>query len=36
LAESVQTLLSFYLVNKMFWCVGIILLVEFSTYLEKF
>ena len=33
---SVQTLVSFYLLNKLLRCVGIILLVEFSKYLESF
>ena len=31
---TVQTLVSFYLLNKMLRCVGIILLVEFSKYLK--
>jgi len=33
---SVQTLVSFYLLNKMPWCAGIKLLVKFSKYLESF
>jgi len=36
LADKVQTLLSFYILNKMLQCVGIILMVEFSKYLESF
>ena len=28
--QSVQTHVYFYLLNKLLWCVGIILLVEFS------
>ena len=34
--QSVQTLIAFYLLNKMLRCVGIIILVEFSIYLESF
>jgi len=36
LEDKVQTLVSFYLLNKMLRYVGIILLVEFSKYLESF
>jgi len=36
LADSVQTLVSFYLLNKMLRLVGIILLVGLSKYLESF
>jgi len=36
LEDEVQTLVSFYLLNKMLQRVGIILLVEFSKYLESF
>jgi len=36
LADSVQTHISFYLLNKMLWCVGIVLLVELPKYLESF
>ncbi len=36
MADKVQTLISFYLLNKMLRYVGIILLVEFSKYLERF
>jgi len=36
LAEKVQTLISFYLLSDMLRCVGIIVLVEFSKYLESF
>src|SRR6218665_3226362 len=36
LADKVQTLISFYLLNKMLQCVGIVFLVEFSKYLESF
>jgi len=34
--QSVRTLTSIYLLKKMLWCVGILLLVEFSKYLESF
>src|SRR6218665_1875728 len=34
--QSLQTFVSFYLLNKMLWNVGIILLVQFSEYLESF
>src|SRR6218665_3586947 len=34
--QSLQTFVSFYLLNKMLRNVGIILLVEFSKYLESF
>ena len=33
---KVQTIISFYLLNKMLRCVAIILLVELSKYLESF
>jgi len=36
LADKVQRLISFYPLNKMLWCVGIIFLVEFSKYMESF
>jgi len=36
LADKIQTLISFYLLNKNLWCVEIILLVELSKYLESF
>jgi len=36
LADKVQTLISFYLLNKTLRCVGIVLLVELSKYLESF
>jgi len=35
-AEEVQMLISFYLLNQMLWCVGIIFLNEFSKYLQSF
>ena len=34
--QSVQTLVSFYLLNKVLRCIGVILLVEFSKYPESF
>jgi len=34
LADEVQTLVSFYLLHKMLWCVGIIFLIDFSKYLR--
>jgi len=36
LADEVHTLISFYLLNKMLWCVGIIFMIEFSKYLGSF
>jgi len=36
LADKVQALISFYLLNKMLLHVGIIFLVEFYKYLESF
>jgi len=36
LADKVQTLISFYLLNKMLRCVRIILLVELSKYFGNF
>ena len=34
--QSLQTFVSFYLLNKMSWNIRIILLVQFSKYLESF
>jgi len=34
--DKVQILMSLYLLNKILGCIGIILLVEFSKYLECF
>jgi len=34
--QSPQTFVSFYLLNKMLQNIGIILLVQFSEYLESF
>jgi len=36
LADKVQALISFYLLNKMLGHVGIIFVVELSKYLESF
>jgi len=36
LADKVQTLISFYQLNEMLRCVGIIFLVEFAKCLESF
>jgi len=36
LADKVQTLVSFYPLNKISQYIGTILLVEFSKYLESF
>jgi len=36
LVDNVQTLISFYLLYKMLWCVEILLLVEFSKCVESF